>query len=115
MTMTTNDLARTLSPAAQALIDGPTNWIDGTWEDGDADTRLNIVNPSTTEEIRTVANATTSQAERAVASARRAFDLGPWKDATPRERSEVILQIADIMDRHREELAEIIACPFEVR
>ena len=39
MTMTTNDLARTLSPAAQDLIDGPTNWIDGTWEDGDADTR----------------------------------------------------------------------------
>ena len=108
MTMTTNDLARTLSPAAQDLIDGPTNWINGTWEDGDADTRLNIVNPSTTEEIRIVANATTSQAERAVASARRAFDLGPWKDATPRERSEVILQIADIMDRHREELAEII-------
>ncbi|MDB9921869.1 hypothetical protein OAD85_08945, partial [Actinomycetota bacterium] len=63
--MTTNDLARTLSPAAQALIDGPPNWINGTWEDGDADTRLNIVNPSTTEEIRTVANATTSQAERA--------------------------------------------------
>ena len=35
MTIVTEDLARTLSPAARELIEGPTNWIDGAWEDGE--------------------------------------------------------------------------------
>lgn len=108
MTTVTEDLARTLSPAARELIDGATNWIDGAWEDGEESQTLTVVNPSTTEEIRTVATASVAQTERAVAAARRAFDAGTWADASPLERSDVLLQLADVMDRHRDELAEIV-------
>jgi delta 1-pyrroline-5-carboxylate dehydrogenase len=90
MTIVSTDLARTLSPSARELIDGLTNWIDGKWEDGESAQTLTVVNPSTTEEIRTVASASTAQTEGAVLAARRAFDTETWADASPRERSDVL-------------------------
>lgn len=97
-----------LSTKARALIDGPTNWIDGTWEDGESASSLRLVDPTTTAEIRTVASASVAQAERAVLAARHAFDRGPWAGTTPRERSHALLRLADLMEQHQEELVEIV-------
>ncbi|WP_408641965.1 aldehyde dehydrogenase [Saccharopolyspora oryzae] len=44
--------------------------------------------------------------DRAVASARKAFDEGPWPRMLPRERARVLNRIADIVESRDERLAE---------
>jgi len=97
-----------LSDGARALLGEPANLIGGDWETGAGTTRLSSVNPTTAQTICDFAAASVEQGERAIAAARRAFHSGPWGDATPRERSELLLGLADLMERHRDELVEIV-------
>jgi aldehyde dehydrogenase (NAD+)/betaine-aldehyde dehydrogenase len=97
-----------LGATARSLIDGPTNWIDGSWEDGQGSGVLTAVNPSTAEAIRDLPVASVEQAERAVAAARRAFDSGPWGSVTPRERCDLLLGLADLMERNFDDLVEVV-------
>jgi acyl-CoA reductase-like NAD-dependent aldehyde dehydrogenase len=52
----------------------------------------------------------------AVAAARRAFEAPSWADITPYQRSRVLLQIADVIEAHAEELAVLdsldMGCPL---
>lgn len=104
----TSTVERQLGPAARALIDGPTNYIDGAWEDGRGTEVLHSVNPTTTESIRDVPCASVDQTERAILAARRAFDSGPWSTVTPRERADLLLSLADVLERNAEELLEVV-------
>jgi aldehyde dehydrogenase (NAD+) len=105
--MTTTS-AHALGDVARSLIEGPTNWIDGKWEDGQGATALTAVNPTTAEPIRDVQVASVAQAERAVLAARRAFDSGPWASVTPRERCDLLLGLADLMERNFDDLVEVV-------
>ena len=97
-----------MGPAARALIDGPTNHIDGAWEDGQGTEVLTSLNPTTTEQIRDIPAASVVQTERAIRAARRAFDSGPWSTVTPRERADLLLSLADVMERNAVELLEVV-------
>jgi len=97
-----------MGTGARALISGPTNYIDGAWVDGEGGTEIASVNPTTTGLIRSVPAATVAQTERAIMAARTAFDSGPWANSTPRDRSAALLELADVMERHADELLEII-------
>lgn len=97
-----------LSAKARSLIDGPLNWIDGKWEDGDSAVLNSVLNPSTGTELRTDPHATPDQALRAVLAARRAFDRGPWANTSPAERAAVLNRLADLMEDHFDALVEII-------
>jgi len=99
---------REMGAAARRLIEGPTCYIDGGWETGAGDQVLTSVNPTTTATIRDIPVASVGQAERAVLAARRAFDEGPWPKVTPRERSDLLLELADVMERNAEDLIEIV-------
>jgi len=44
---------------------------------------------------------------RAVLAARRAFDDGPWPRMSPSERGRMIWKLADLLEQHLEEFAEI--------
>lgn len=57
--------------------------------------------------IGTVARGTALDGERAVAVARKAFDEGPWPRMTPKERWKILHAVADAVDAHRDELAEL--------
>ena len=115
---TTPQIERSMGAAARALVDGPTNFIDGRWEEGLGTTSLTSLNPTTTEVIRELPTATLDQTERAILAARRAFDEGPWSTVTPRERSDLLLELADVMERHAEELLEVVVtevgCPVRL-
>lgn len=104
-----------LSESATALLGRPESLIGGAWETGQGDRRLVAVNPATAAHLAEVPAASVAQAERAIAAARRGFDAGPWSRVTPRERSDLLLGLADLMDRHRQELVEIVVtevgCP----
>jgi betaine-aldehyde dehydrogenase len=68
---------------------------------------LNVLNPASGETIAEVPVATSSDVDRAVASARGAFT--EWSNTTPAERQEALLKLADAVERHSDELAEIEA------
>ena len=80
----TDQAARKLGVAASGLIDGPTCWIDGTWEDGDSERSWQSVDPTTAELSGTYPSGRRPRRQRAVLAARRAFDSGPWSSLTPR-------------------------------
>jgi aldehyde dehydrogenase (NAD+) len=108
MTTTVTTGLNTLSEAARALVGAPENLIDGSWEAGDGDRTLTSINPSRAELLVEVPAASVAQAERAVTAARRAFDAGPWRGTTPRDRSDLLNGLADLMERRRDELVEIV-------
>ena len=43
----------------------------------------------------------------AVRAARKAFDEGPWRRSPPEERRRVLLKLADLFEKHSEDLAGI--------
>lgn len=43
--------------------------------------------------------------ERAVSAARAAFDMGPWPRMTAKARGRIIYKLADLLEKHGEELA----------
>lgn len=64
-----------------------------------------LVNPATGAEIGTVADASQGDVERALS---RAVEAGhTWGAATPAERAAALLRLADLMERHADELSRL--------
>ena len=66
---------------------------------------LDVINPATAETIDSVPNMTADEVDEAVEAAKQA--LPEWLDATPGERSALLLKLADVIDDNAEELAQI--------
>ncbi|MER8751842.1 aldehyde dehydrogenase family protein [Mesorhizobium sp. M1050] len=78
--------------------------IDGAWCDALSGRTFETRNPATGAVIGTVPLSDSGDIDLAVAAARRAFD-GPWSRFKPYERQLLLLKIADLMERHWEEIA----------
>jgi aldehyde dehydrogenase (NAD+) len=65
-----------------------------------------VENPYTGEEWAEVPRGRAADVDRAVAAARAAFE-GEWGETTQSERREHLYDLADLVDRHAEELAEL--------
>ncbi|MDT7843254.1 aldehyde dehydrogenase [Streptomyces justiciae] len=86
-------------------VDLPTrHHIDGADEAGSGAT-FAVVSPRDGQTLAQVADAGEAEVDLAVAAARRAFDTGPWPRLAPADRGRALLRIADLLERHREELA----------
>ncbi|HEX9098352.1 MAG TPA: gamma-aminobutyraldehyde dehydrogenase [Candidatus Dormibacteraeota bacterium] len=81
-------------------------FIGGKWGPGSGHEYQQVVNPATGKVIAEVPKGTEEDVNVAVAAARSAFD-DVWYDATPRERSERLLKLAEVVTLHGEELARI--------
>jgi 1-pyrroline dehydrogenase len=81
------------------------NFVGGEWVDAAEGGTAEIVNPATGETIAEVPEGTQADVDRAVEAARKAWP--EWRDATPAERAEVLLKLADLLDQHTDELAEL--------
>ncbi|MDO9398701.1 MAG: aldehyde dehydrogenase [Herbiconiux sp.] len=68
-----------------------------------------IINPSTGEVIRTVPEHGAADVDRAVATAREAFETGPWATMHPSARSRILLRVADEIEGATEELYRLEA------
>ena len=80
--------------------------IDGKWVDAVSGKRFESRNPATGELLATVAEGESADIDRAVAAARRAFE-GPWSRFKPYERQQVLLKLADLVERHFDELSAL--------
>jgi 1-pyrroline dehydrogenase len=66
---------------------------------------IDVLNPATGESIGEVPNASADDVDEAVERAKAV--LPEWLDATPAERSELLLKLADVISDNAEELAQI--------
>nr|HRC87147.1 aldehyde dehydrogenase family protein [Thermoanaerobaculia bacterium] len=82
-------------------------WIDGQAVGSASGEDEAILNPATEEVIARVPTGSSVDVDRAVAAAERAFET--WYDSTPAERSLMLLKLADRIEAHSEELAQLEA------
>src|SRR6187551_3316876 len=80
------------------------NFIGGEWVDSDGGT-MEVLNPSTGEVIAEVQRSTEADVDRAVDAAKRA--LPDWLEKTPKDRMELLLKLADLIDENADELAKL--------
>src|SRR5467141_3325128 len=66
---------------------------------------MEVLNPATGETIAEVPRSSAEDVDRAVQAAKKA--LPEWLETTPGERAEMLLKLADALDQHAEELAEL--------
>jgi 1-pyrroline dehydrogenase len=80
-------------------------FIGGEWVDGSGNESQQVINPATGEVIAEVPKGTQEDVDRAVAAARKAYV--DWFETVPKERSEMLLKLADAILADAEEMANI--------
>src|SRR5690348_13525018 len=91
---------------ARRFLDGREKalWIDNGYVDATSGTTITAYNPADGSELGVVQEASVADVDRAVRSARAAFD-GAWASLTPADRGLLLWRIADVVDENTEELA----------
>src|SRR5688572_306056 len=82
--------------------------IDGKWVEAASGKTFQTINPSTGEVLARVAEGDREDIDRAVAAARRAFE-GPWRKFKPHDRQEILLKLADLVEKNFDEFTQIDA------
>ncbi|WP_193096156.1 5-carboxymethyl-2-hydroxymuconate semialdehyde dehydrogenase [Brevibacterium sp. FME17] len=83
------------------------HYINGEFVDSIDGDEFDVINPVTNEPYIKAASGKKADIDAAVASAKWAFDEGPWPTMLPRERARVLNKIADIAETRSQELAEM--------
>lgn len=81
--------------------------LDGCWQAASDGSSTAVYDPSSGREITQAAAATEADAEIAVQAARRSFDDASWKRLTPSARAKVLWRVADLLEEHGDEIAEL--------
>ncbi|WP_236011394.1 aldehyde dehydrogenase family protein [Alicyclobacillus fructus] len=92
-------------------------FIDGAYTFAESGAFFEVINPATGQPCARVAKSDARDVDRAVKSARRAFESGEWSRAKPHERAEVLIRFADLIVQHAQEIAflEILTSGATVR
>ncbi|HYC21296.1 MAG TPA: aldehyde dehydrogenase family protein [Candidatus Bathyarchaeia archaeon] len=102
-------VAVSLEPSVKSFVETPARkmLIDGKWVAAASGKTFDTLNPATGEVLAHVAEGDQEDIDRAVKAARRAFDDGKWAAMRPVERQHLLLAIADLIERHGKELAQL--------
>lgn len=92
-------------PGHDSIVINIGAFIDGTFRPPISERSIPSINPATGETLVQIADCGVEDVDLAVASARKAFGSGVWKDRAPNERKEVLQRFADLLDANLEELA----------
>jgi betaine-aldehyde dehydrogenase len=90
---------------ATATVTKLKNFIDGQLVDPAEGATEEVVNPATGEAIAEAPLSTAEDVDRAVAAAKKAFET--WSVTIPAERSTALLKLADVIEEHADEIAEL--------
>lgn len=80
-------------------------YIDGTFVNARSGKTFSNLNPFTNKELNRVAEGDKADISAAVAAASSAFNDGPWGRMKVRERMTYLRRIADLIEKHREDIA----------
>jgi acyl-CoA reductase-like NAD-dependent aldehyde dehydrogenase len=81
--------------------------IDGKWVPAKSGKTFETINPTNEEVLARIAEGDKADVDEAVKAARKAFDEGPWPGMNPHQRARLMFKIAELIDEHADELAEI--------
>ncbi|MGH3110800.1 MAG: gamma-aminobutyraldehyde dehydrogenase [Gaiellaceae bacterium] len=80
-------------------------FIGGEWVESASGETMEVLNPATGEAIAEAPRGSAEDVDRAVAAAKKAWD--EWRFKTPKDRMELLLAMADVVDEHADELARL--------
>ena len=80
-------------------------FIGGEWVESASGETMEVLNPATGEAIAEAPRGSAEDVDRAVAAAKKAWD--EWRLKTPKDRMELLLALADLVDEHADELARL--------
>jgi aldehyde dehydrogenase (NAD+) len=80
-------------------------FIGGQWVEPNSGKTFNTINPSTEEVITSIGLADSSDVDRAVSAARKAFEDGAWSKLSATDRGKFLHKIADAIMAHVDEFA----------
>ena len=81
--------------------------IGGKWLEAASGQTFPTYNPATGEVLAHVAEGNSADVDKAVIAARKAFESGPWHTLTTSERGRLIWKLADLLESHLEEFAQL--------
>jgi betaine-aldehyde dehydrogenase len=84
----------------------PDLYVDGQWVSALAGGRRTIICPADGRVVAEVDEADRQDTAAAIAAAHRAFHDGPWPGTSARERGDLLLRTADLLERDAEAVAE---------
>jgi phenylacetaldehyde dehydrogenase len=95
--------------AKRALARAPALFINNEWVRSTHSATLPVEDPSVGREIARIVDASDADVDRAVGAARAAFDDGRWSNLPPNRRERIINKLADLIEAHAAEFAELEA------
>jgi phenylacetaldehyde dehydrogenase len=106
--MTVSDTLVQQTPQVNQFLSIPRKMlIGGQWVEAASGKTWPVYNPATAQVIAHVAAGETEDVNRAVQAARRAFASGPWRKMSPSARGRLMTKLADLMEEHAEEFAQL--------
>lgn len=82
-------------------------FINGEFVESVSEKTFETYNPATGEVLANVFEAGPEDINLAVKAARKAFDEGPWSKMGTAERSRLMYKLADLMEEHKDDLAQL--------
>src|ERR1700684_31447 len=82
--------------------------IGGKWVAAKSGKTFETINPANEEVLGLVAEGDKADVDEAVRAARKAFETGKWPSIGPHQRARYLFKIADLIETHADELAELI-------
>ena len=105
MDMNTRQL---VSEATSTFLAAPKKMLIGAnWVDAAGGARLEVRNPATGEVFTHVPAGAAVDVDHAVRAARSAFEAPEWSGMLPAQRERLLLRLADLVETHAQQLAEI--------
>ncbi len=106
MTITPN-VSATAEATDTFAVEPVLHYINGQFQPGRAGRSFQTFNPATNEPLTTIAEGLAEDIDDAVHAARAAFDTGPWPRMTAAERARFLIRIADAIEAHADEIAQL--------
>ncbi|PEK87099.1 aldehyde dehydrogenase DhaS [Bacillus toyonensis] len=103
-----SQLAVNLHEKVEKFLQGTKKlYVNGSFIESASSKTFKTPNPATGETLAIVSKAGREDIHKAVVAARMAFDEGPWSRMSTAERSRLMYKLADLMEEHKEELAQL--------
>src|SRR4051812_16508583 len=109
MSVMTDSSTYPITPAALEHLERPLfgHVIDGEVVPSLDGATMPVIDPATGEQVATAAAGSAADVERAVRSARAAFDDGRWRYLAPMEQERRLRRLAALLAEHGDEFAEL--------
>ncbi len=99
-----------LAAGTAAFLARPRRMLIGAeWQEAASGETLPVIDPASGETFCHVPAGAAADIDRAVAAARHAFEAGEWSRMRPVDRERLLLRLADLVEAHAQELAELEA------